>query len=124
MRAFAAIRQMRPSVVVIESASACKRMGTAQAAFEYLMRLINTCKEMGITVVATNQTSGYMNLDEISGIGISSLIDTVILLRLVEHTGALRRKLLVMKARGSNHSHRYCDFVITEQGIDIQREDV
>lgn len=122
VRALVAIRQMRPTCVVLESASACKRMGTEQAAFEYLMRMINTCKEMGITIVTTNQTAGLHNLDEISGIGISSLIDTVIQLRLVDDSGALLRQLLVMKSRGSRHSHHYHDFLITDRGIDIQRK--
>ena len=50
VRVLVAIKQMQPNCVVIESASACKRMGTEQAAFKYLMRLINTCKDMGIGI--------------------------------------------------------------------------
>ena len=119
VRGLVAIKQLQPSCVVIESASACKRMGTEQAAFEYLMRMINTCKEMGITIVTTNQTAGLHNLDEISGIGISSLIDTVIQLRLIEENAILRRNLLVMKSRGSSHSHAVHDFAITDQGVTI-----
>jgi len=122
LRAFTAIKAMRPACVVLESASACKRMGTEQAAFEFLMRLINICKEMGITVVLTNQTAGFQNLDEISGIGVSSLIDTVIQLRLVEKDGSLQRQLMVMKARGSAHSQRYHEFRITDHGIDLMQE--
>ncbi len=122
LRAHTAIKAMRPACVVLESASACKRMGTEQAAFEFLMRLINICKEMGITVVLTNQTAGFQNLDEISGIGVSSLIDTVIQLRLVEKDGSLQRQLMVMKARGSAHSQRYHEFRITDHGIDLMQE--
>jgi circadian clock protein KaiC len=122
VRALNAIKQMQPSCVVIESASACKRMGTQQAAFEYMMRMINTCKEMGIIILITNQTVGLSNLDEISGIGISSLIDSVIQLRLVEDTSVMQRKLLVVKSRGSKHSHRHHNFHITDQGISILQE--
>jgi len=122
VRTVTAVRQLQPSCVVLESASACKRMGTDQAAFEYLMRLINTCKELGITIVATNQTAGFLNHDEISGIGISSLIDTVIQLLLAEDSGTLQRKLLVMKSRGTAHSNRYHDFTITDHGIDCVAE--
>lgn len=123
VRAYAAIKKLQPSCVVLESASACKRMGTEQAAFEYLMRLINTCKEHGITILTTNQTAGYMNFEEVSGIGISSITDAIILLRLIEEDGALQRKLLVMKARGSGHSNRFHDLLITDKGIDVNRED-
>jgi circadian clock protein KaiC len=123
VRAFTAIQQLQPSCVVLESASACKRMGTEQAAFEYLMRLINACKEKGITILTTNQTAGYMNFEEVSGIDISSITDSIIILRVVEEDGALQRKLLVAKARGSRHSNRFHNVAITDQGIDISRED-
>lgn len=123
VRIFTAIREIRPVFVVVESASACKRMGTEQAAFEFLMRLINSCKETGITTIVTNQTAGFQNVDEVSGIGISSLIDTVIVLRLVERGDVLRRRLLVMKARGSQHSHRFHDFRITDDGVVIGGSD-
>lgn len=122
VRVFGAIKQMQPSCVVLESASACKRMGTDQAAFEYLMRIINTCKEMGITIVISNQTAGLAKLDEISGIGISSLIDTVIQLRLVEDNGVMHRKLQVVKSRGTGHSHRSHEFLISDRGIDLLTE--
>jgi circadian clock protein KaiC len=123
VRACVAIKQMQPSCVVIESASACMRMGTERAAFEFMMRMINTCKEMGITVITSNQTSGLGNLSEISGIGISSLIDTVIQLRLIESNGVLHRRLQVVKSRGTRHSLRFHEFIITDRGIDLLAED-
>jgi circadian clock protein KaiC len=118
---FNTVEQFQPNCVVIESASACQRMGTEQAAFEFLMRLINFCKEQGITIFTTNQTNGYMNQEEISGIGISSIVDAIIILRLVDEDGSLQRKLLVMKSRGSNNSMRYHDFKISGNGIEIAR---
>ena len=122
VRTLTAIKALRPSCVVLESASACKRMGTEQACFEYLMRLINACKEMSISIVITNQTDSYLNHDELSGIGISSLIDTVIQLRLVEERGALQRKLRVMKSRGSRHSLSHHEFAITDHGIEFPHQ--
>lgn len=119
VRALGALKQLRPACVVVESASACRRMGTAQAAFEYLMRLINACKEMGMTILITNQTAGFMNQEEISGIGISSIIDAIVMLRLVEEGSQLQRQLLVMKSRGASNSLRYHDFRISDAGVDI-----
>jgi circadian clock protein KaiC len=60
-----------------------------------------------------------MNQEEISGIGISSIVDAIIILRLVEEGGSLQRKLLVMKSRGSNNSMSYHDFKISGNGIEI-----
>jgi circadian clock protein KaiC len=119
IRAFTAIEAFQPKHVVVDAISSCKRMGTEGGAFDYLMRLINTCKERGITIMLTNQASGLREEQEISGIGISSLVDTVILLRYNEVGGEINRTLLVMKSRGSQHSNQYREFLITDRGIDI-----
>jgi circadian clock protein KaiC len=123
VRIVALIRALQPDFVILESASACQRMGTGQAAFEFLVRLINGCKEAGITILITNQTSGVTQTLEISGIGISSILDTVVVLRLVEQGDEMRRQLLVMKSRGSHHSSRYHAFRITDQGLVVDPED-
>ncbi len=119
MHAIKAIRQFQPDHMVVDAISSCSRMGTEQAAFEYLMRLINTCKQKGITLVLTNQTKGFQEEHEISGIGISSVADTVIFLRYMDIGGELNRAILVLKARGTNHSNQYRELLITDHGIDI-----
>jgi len=111
--------EFQPQHVVVDAISACKRMGSEQAAFEYLMRLLNVCKERGITCIYINQTSGLEIAQEISGIGISSLIDTIILLRQLPIGGAMTRQLIVMKSRGSKHSEQFHEFRITDRGIDL-----
>ena len=113
------IDQFRPTSVVVDAISACRRMGSEQAAFEYLMRILNACKERGITCVCLNQSSGRESIEDISGIGISSLIDTVILLRHRQAGDAMMRQLVVMKARGSRHSEQFHEFRITDRGIDL-----
>jgi circadian clock protein KaiC len=119
IRAFRAMEAFRPDHVILDAISACNRMGSEAAAFDYLMRLINACKEQGVTIVLTNQATGLKEEQEISGIGISSLVDAVILLRYNEIGGEINRTLLVMKSRGSKHSNQYREFLITDQGIDV-----
>jgi circadian clock protein KaiC len=111
--------EFQPRHVVVDAISACKRMGSDQAAFEYLMRLLNACKERGITCICINQTSGLDIAEDISGIGISSIIDTIILLRHRLTGGAMSRQLIVMKSRGSKHSDQFHEFRITDRGIDL-----
>ncbi len=50
IRAVQAIEEIAPAHVVVDAISACERMGGKQASFEYLMRLLNFCKEKGITI--------------------------------------------------------------------------
>jgi len=119
IRALRAIEEHEPEVVVVDAISACQRMGSDQASFEYLLRLIDHCKTHGITALLTNLTATNAPGDVITGIDLSSVIDTVILLRHVEVRGELNRTLLVLKSRGQNHSNRAREFRITHRGIDI-----
>jgi circadian clock protein KaiC len=105
--------------VIVDAISACKRMGSEQAAFEYLMRVLNVCKERGVTCIYINQTAGLDIVAEISGIGISSIIDTIVLLRHLTVGGAVARQLIVMKSRGSKHSEQFHEFRITDRGMDL-----
>ena len=110
--------EFQPQHVVVDAISACERMGSDQAAFEYLMRILNACKERGITCIYINQTAGLDIVAEISGIGISSVIDTIVLLRHLPIGGAIVRQLIVMKSRGSKHSEQFHEFRITDRGVD------
>jgi circadian clock protein KaiC len=93
-------------------------MGSEQAAFDYLMRLVAVVKERGITCIMTNQSlaGGY---EELSGIGFSSVVDAVIQLRFVDAGQEIGRQILVIKSRGSGHSNRREPFYITDQGIEF-----
>jgi circadian clock protein KaiC len=114
---FTTIRSFQPDLVVVDAISACQRMGSGKAPFDYLMRLVNDCKEQGITCVLTNQMLGSAGGDDSSGMGFSSLVDTVIQLCFEEVRDELIRSLVVMKARGSKHSPRFHDLHITDSGI-------
>lgn len=113
----AMIRTFAPDHVVVDAISACHRMGSGKAAFDYCMRLVNACKERGITCLLINQAQGAMVGQDLSGLGFSSLVDTVIQLQFEMVDGDLLRSLLILKARGCRHSHRLHDLRITDDGI-------
>jgi circadian clock protein KaiC len=119
LRALRGLDELRPDHLIVDAISACERMGTKHAAFEYLMRILDACKERGITCIYVNQAKSLDVVSEISGIGISSIIDTVIVLRQVPVDRETTRQLIVMKSRGSKHSERFHDFRITDHGIDL-----
>ena len=117
-RVFWAIEQFEPDHVLVDAVSATLRIGTPQAAFEYMMRLINTCKERGITTLMSNQGDGStINRGQSSNLGISSLVDTLLMLRYVRKGSEIGRLLLVGKSRGMAHSNQYHEFRLTDQGI-------
>lgn len=118
IQAFLAIEAFKPKHLVLDAISACRRMGSNHAAFDYLLRLINHCKQLGITSLLTNLTASDTE-HEITGIDLSSVIDTVIILRNSEVEGEYKRELGILKSRGRGHSNRIYQFHITERGIEI-----
>lgn len=119
IQAFRGIEQFKPDIIIVDAISACRRMGSRNAAFDYLLRLIDYCKTNGITSLLTNLTDSVKETQEITGIDLSSMIDTVIILRNVEHNGQFLRELSVLKARGRQHSNRVHEFQITNNGVKV-----
>jgi len=115
------IDRHQPAHVFVDSISACTRMGSEQAAFDYVMRMICACKEHGRTIFLINQLTGASH-ETITGMGVSSLIDTVIQLDLREDgtDSLLTRTFLVAKSRGVHHSLRRHRFCITDSGIRLE----
>ena len=120
IRALDIIDTFKPHHVTLDAISACVRMGSQQAAFDYLMRLVSILKERGITSIMTNQTSNEPGKDEeLSGVGFSSVVDAVIQLRFVEKDQEVTRQMLIVKSRGSAHSNRRESFMITSRGLEF-----
>jgi len=120
---FAALERIEafsPAHVVVDAISACYRMGGKQAAFEYLMRLLNACKERGITIMLLNQITGATSYMEISGNEISSMVDTAIFLHYEFSLGETNRVFQVLKSRGSRHSNQKREFRLTDHGFVVE----
>jgi circadian clock protein KaiC len=83
-----------------------------------LTRLIDFLKMEGITAVFTSLTAAGAHAEQ-SEAGVSSLIDTWIVLRALERQGRRYRALGVLKSRGMAHSQDVREFRITTRGIDI-----
>jgi len=119
IQAFRHIENFKPDIVIVDAISACRRMGSQNAAFDYLLRLIDHCKRKGITSLLTNLTEGGSELQEITGLDLSSMIDTVVILRHTEHNNRFHRNLYILKMRGSVHSQLVHEFEITNKGVAI-----
>jgi circadian clock protein KaiC len=74
-------------------------------------------KSQKITAVWTSVTSGPS--DEGSDLGVSSLVDTWLLLRDVELSGERNRAMYIRKSRGMAHSNQIREFLLTEHGIEL-----
>jgi circadian clock protein KaiC len=84
------------------------------------MRLLNACKEKGITILLLNQLTGTTNFMEISGNEISSMVDTVVFLNYQFSLGEANRVFQILKSRGSRHSNQKREYRITDHGFVVE----
>ncbi|HUE43362.1 MAG TPA: circadian clock protein KaiC [Candidatus Sulfotelmatobacter sp.] len=110
------VEEFEPEVVVIDPVSNLM-MGNLHEVHSMLMRLIDFLKTKQITAMFTSLTQGSQKDFEQTDVGISSLIDTWILVRDVELSGERNRCIYVLKSRGMDHSNQVREFVISRKGI-------
>ena len=112
----------RPGIVVVDPISNLTLDDSELAVRPTLMRLIDFLKKLQITSVFTSLTSGgtATSAPEDSQMGVSSLMDTWLLLRNVEFNGERNRLIYVLKSRGMAHSNQVREFVLSDAGIDLR----
>jgi circadian clock protein KaiC len=113
------VREFKPRVVIVDPISNFVSAGSRADAEAMLMRLIDFLKGSGITAMLTDLTGGGSAL-EASQVGVSSIIDTWLLVRDMELAGERNRGLYVLKSRGMQHSNQIREFLITPQGIQLK----
>ena len=114
-----AVRDFRPSVAVVDPISNLSLDLTEAEMKPMLMRLIDFLKHQQITTLFTSLTSDGGPTPEDSQLGVSSLMDTWLLLRNVEFNGERNRTIYVLKSRGMAHSNQVREFVLSDRGIDL-----
>ena len=112
------VKELKPSAVVIDPISNFAISGDEQDVHSMLIRLVDFLKTNQITCFFTNLTGAAM-AKESTDMGISSVMDTWLLVRDIELGGERNRGLYVLKSRGMAHSNQIREFVITENGIDL-----
>jgi circadian clock protein KaiC len=112
------IERLEPRMVVIDPISNLADAGTTRDASALLTRLFDLLKRKQITAVMTNLTSGE-GVRERTEIGMSSAVDTWLLLRDIELGGERNRGIYVLKSRGMAHSNQIREFLITSHGVEL-----
>jgi circadian clock protein KaiC len=113
------VNEVQPRVVVVDPSTTFLGAGTSVEAESMLMRLIDFLKGQQITALFTSLTHGG-NALEGSQAGISSLIDTWLLLRDIELGGERNRGLYILKSRGMAHSNQVREFLLTDHGVELK----
>ncbi|HJL14634.1 MAG TPA: circadian clock protein KaiC [Sandaracinaceae bacterium LLY-WYZ-13_1] len=111
------IRRREPRAVVIDPLSALVHVGQ-HAAESVALRLVDTCKSRGATLLSTSLEPGDPR-NESTPIGLSTICDTWIHLSYLEHGGERNRSLSIMKSRGRKHSNQVRELVLDHGRVDL-----
>lgn len=112
------VEAFRPSVVVLDPLTPLMALGQPDDVRETIIRLLTIIKAQGITVACT-LLARERYLEE-QNTPFASFVDDIILVRNIEKSGARRRSVSVLKARGIAHSMKVRDFEFTPHGVDVQ----
>jgi circadian clock protein KaiC len=105
--------------VVFDPINSLLQAGTQRDATAMIIRLIDFLKVHQISSFMTNLIAGGQAAEN-TGMEISSLVDTWLLLRDVELSGERNRALYILKSRGMAHSNQIREFLLTDRGIELQ----
>ncbi len=88
---------------------------------ESLYRLIGALTELGVTVFSTVEVVAGREGPglQLTGYQVSFLTDDILSQRYVEIEGVLRKALVVVKMRGSNHNREFRFYELTGSGVQI-----
>ncbi len=111
------VDEFKPRVVVVDPVSSFDSAGTSLDVRSMLMRLVDLLKSRQVTTLFTSLTHGGQ-ADE-SVMGVSSLMDSWILLHNIEQGGERTRALSIIKSRGMKHSNQARELLLTDKGADL-----
>lgn len=115
---FKEIAAFQPHVVIVDPITSLMDLGTHSEGKGMVTRLIDYLKAGQVTTLFTSLTQGGHALQQ-SEAGMSSLMDSWLLLQDYEGNGERNRVLYVLKARGMAHSNQVREFLISDHGIDV-----
>lgn len=113
------IESFQPDRIAIDSLSALERSGSAKGFREFILVLTSYVKEQQIAGLFTASAPTLMGGTSATEGHISTLTDSIILLRYVELASEVRRAITVLKMRGSDHDQRIREYTIDSTGMHI-----
>ncbi len=113
------IEDFKPTRVAIDSLSALERASTNKGFREFVIGVTSFVKHQGIVGLFSSTTPTLLGGTSITEAHISTITDSIILLRYVEMFGEMRRGITMLKMRGSMHDKDIREYTIDGQGMHI-----
>jgi circadian clock protein KaiC len=112
------VKKLQPDVVVVDPITSIVSVSGIYGVKSMLTRLVDFLKVQQITSIFTNLTFGNSR-EERTEEGISSLMDTWIVLWDGEQNARRTRGLYVVKSRGMAHSRELRELAVSRKGVEL-----
>jgi circadian clock protein KaiC len=119
LRMRSAIEKFQPNRMVVDSLSALERVATTRTFREFVINLTSFIKKNEIAGMFTSTAPSLSGGESVTEKHISTLTDTILLLRYLEEEGEMGRALTVLKMRGSEHDKTIRRFTIDRNGMHV-----
>jgi circadian clock protein KaiC len=113
------ITDFKPNRVAVDSLSALERVSSVRSFREFVITLTSFLKKHETAGLFTSTTPNLLGGSSVTEKHISTLTDSIILLRYVEAFGEMLRSINVLKMRGSAHDSALRQYTIDGKGMHI-----
>ena len=119
------IEEFKPKAVVIDPLTSLIGEGEQREIRSMITRMIDLLKSNGITSFFTSLVSSAAQNDTSGEIGVSSLIDTWIVVRELEEDVSKKRirGIFIVKSRGTGHDSDVHRLILSDDGIELMPMD-
>ena len=113
------VDSFKPKAVVVDPLTSLVGEGEKREVSSMITRMIDLFKSRSITTFFTSLVSATFESNTSGEIGVSSLIDTWIVVRMVEDDEGKKRtrEVFIVKSRGTNHDSDVHKFILSDNGI-------
>lgn len=86
---------------------------------DYVYALLSFIKSSAVTSLFVTEIHELTAVERVTTYGTSYLVDNIVMLRFVELANRLRRAIVILKSRGSDHADDIREYIIGKEGIRI-----
>jgi circadian clock protein KaiC len=84
---------------------------------EYLYSLTQRCSRAGVSLLMTREVADLFEAPRLSELAIAQICDNAVLLHYIRGRSEIRRVVMILKTRASDHQREIREFAITSDGI-------
>jgi circadian clock protein KaiC len=114
------VEEFRPTRLVLDSITAVEHNAPANAFREFSVGLSGYLKARGVATMMTTTLPDLLGGDHATDLYLSTIADAIIALRYFDLDSEVRRAILVLKVRGSQHASEMHEYEILGSGMSVK----